>query len=55
MEVHATETPSDTGLPDSIQELIDIDEFTQYILEHIIPNRASLRTFLETSSILQPV
>jgi transposase InsO family protein len=41
MEVHATETASDSGLLYSIREQINVDEFAQDILDHIIPDRAS--------------
>jgi hypothetical protein len=41
MDVHDTETPSDSGLLYSIREQINDDEFARDILDHIIPDRAS--------------
>ena len=41
MAIHAIETPGDSSLLDSLREHIEIDEFAQEILNHIIPDRAS--------------
>ena len=41
MTFNAIDTPEDSSILDSIREHLGTDEFTQDILNHIIPNRAS--------------
>ena len=41
MAFHAIDTPEDSSLLDSIREHLGTDEFSQDILNHIIPDRAS--------------
>ena len=41
MAIHAIETPGDSSLLDSLREHIEIDEFAQEILNHIILYHAS--------------
>ena len=41
MAFHAIDTPGDSSLLDSIWEHIEINEFAQDILNHIIPHHAS--------------